>query len=182
MLHRDILLAAEAAAHKCIFHHNPFLIPTEHNCNFLAAVIHTLIAAVYFHPILIRHADGTLRLQKSMLGKWRCIVFCYGIFRFFKSLFCISPSDMAGLAYIPRGMFMQLRRPFSSSLMYVPYRLQHLIINVYKFFGFRKNIFCLCYYKAYCITYTTCNIAFCNHYIPVLLDMPNFIIWNILGC
>ena len=47
MLRRDILLAAEAAAHQLIFHHDPlFLIkPSEHDRDLAARVVSPLVGA-----------------------------------------------------------------------------------------------------------------------------------------
>ena len=67
-------------------------------------------------------------------------------------------------------------------LMDIADRLQLFVIYFYKLLCLFKDFFSLCYNNTDGIPNHSCNIAFSDHNIPVLLNMSHFIIWHIFCC
>ena len=58
----NVLLAAKAAAHQLVFHHNALRLPPQHDGNFLPGVVDPLVGGVHLHPVLVGEGQGALRL------------------------------------------------------------------------------------------------------------------------
>ena len=71
MLHRHILLAAEAAAHQLVLHHDALRGPAQHDGDLLPGVIDPLIPGVDLHAVPVGEGHGALGLQKGVLGERR---------------------------------------------------------------------------------------------------------------
>ena len=178
MLGRYVFFSSESAAHQLVLHYNPFRIPSQHNGNLMPGIIDALISGVYFYSVLIREGHRALGLQKRMLGKGRGIFLRHHISGLCQRLFRVSSCHMAALAQIPAGM--NFRRILSHCFMDICYRLQFFIFDFHQLFGLFQCVSRLSHHQTDGVSHTAGNAAFCNHHVPVLLQMSYFIIRHVL--
>ena len=86
---------------------------------------------------------------------------------------------MAALAQV--SLFMDLGRVLSHGLFDRTNRCQLLIVNLNQLLCLLQDIPGLGHYQTNSIAHAAGNVAFCNHYIPVLLEMAHLVVGHILG-
>ena len=178
MLYGYIFLTAESAADQLVLHHDTGRIPTHHNGNFFSGVVCPLVGSIDLYTVLIRECHRTFRLHKGMLGKRSGETVCHDILCVRNSRLRISATYMSLLAEI--SVLMNLRGIFRLGFRYTSHRLQDLILNLHQLFSRFQNRRSLCTDQTKRISDTAGNVPFGNHNVPVLLDMPDLIVRNVL--
>ena len=98
--------------------------------------------------------------------------------RRFKGSRRVTPCDMTGLAQVACAV--DLRRPFRHRFRYIAYRFQDFILDLNQLPGLLQDFLRFRGHEADGIPHTAGDRSLCDHDIPVLLDMPNFIVRYIL--
>ena len=178
MLYGNIFLTAESAADQLVLDYNTGRIPAHHNGNFFSCVVCPLVGGIDLYTVLIREGNSTLRLHKGMLCKRCGEAVCHNILCVRNSCLRISATYMSLLAEI--SVLMNLRGIFRLGFRYTSHRLQDLILNLHKLFSRFQNRRSLCTDQTKRISDTAGNVPLFNHDIPVLLDMPDLIVRNVL--
>ena len=178
MLYGYIFLTAESAADQLVLHHDTGRIPTHHNGNFFSGVVCPLVGGIDLYTVLIREGNSTFRFHKRMLGKRRFKGIRHNVLCIRNSRLCITSADMSLLAEI--SVRMNFRGIFRLGFRYASHRLQDLILHLHQLFSRLQNRRSLGTDQTKRISDTAGNVPFGNHNVPVLLDMSDLIVRNVL--
>ena len=171
MLDADILFSAKSAADQFVFHNHLLRRESQHDTAFVPGIVCTLICGINKYPVVKRHGDRALRLQKCMLGPWCFVMLCYFIFRIGNDLVGISPDQMLMCQNISGCM--DKRRILFHGVKGAEHRFQHFVIHLHKALSPFKYLRCFRRHKTDRIPEVMRGFPDRNHGIPVLLQVAH---------
>ena len=192
VLHRDVLLAAKAAAHQHGLHHHALglRVPAKHVRDFLAGVVGALVGAAHLHAILVREGDGALRLQKRVLRERRLEVVRHHVRGRGQRGLRVAARDVAALAHVVVKHHVVAKRvealvhqgrALGLRLRDVAHGLQHLVVNLHQTLRLRERLLVLGHHQADGVTHAARDVALRDHHVPVLDQVAHLVHGHVAG-
>ena len=179
VLYGHVLLAAETAADQLVLHDDPLRIPAEHDGNFLAGVIDSLVRAQDLDAVFIGKSHSTFRFQEGVLGKGCAEGSGHCVCRGCQSGGRVAPGDVPALAEVARAVDLWRLRchgPGDGG-----HRFKYLILHFDQLFGFLQDLLGLGCHQTDGIADAPGHAAHSDHDVPVLLEVSHLVIGHILS-
>ena len=95
VLRGDVLLAAEAAAHQLVLHHDALRLPAQHDGDLLPGVVDALVGGVDLHAVLVGEGQGALGLQEGVLREGRAVALGHHVFGLGQRCFGVAAGNVS---------------------------------------------------------------------------------------
>ena len=179
VLHRHVLLAAEAAPHQLVLHHDALGLPPQHDGDLLAGVVHPLVGGIDLHPVLVGEGHGALRLQEGVLGEGGAVGLGHHVLGLGQGGPGVAPGDVALLAQVAAGVEDGgVRRP---GLLDGAHRLQGLIVHLHQLLGLLEHGLIFRHHQADGVPHAAGDVPLGDHHVPVLLEVAHLVVGHVVG-
>ena len=184
MLNANVLLAAEAAAHKLVFNIYLFHGQTQHGGCLVLSIIYALVGGIYLHPAVPRQCHGALRFKKCVLGKGRCVFAVQYMLAFRYRARRVPAGNMLMRKQI--AAFVQHWRAVGHCLVCIAHGGEFLVIYLYKRLCGLHSLRRFAHHQCNRVAQIPCAVAFGYHGVPVLfkvtyLVLPRYVLGGKYG-
>ena len=193
MLHRDVLLAAKAAAHEHRLHHHAFGRggPAEHGEALLARVVGALVGRPDLDAVLVGGRHGALRLEEGVLGEGRGEAARGREGRVGERLGGVAARDVPTLADVVFelhlvakdhvGLGVHERRPLGPRLLDAAHRLEPLVVDLHELLGLLDELVRLGHDEADGVAHAARDVAHRDEDVPVLDEVAHLVDGHVIG-
>ena len=171
VLHRHILLAAEAAADEHIGHMDLFLGKPQQTGDLPRRVVSALIGGEDGQPVLVGIGDRALRLEEGVLRVRRFVMIHQHIVRVADGLIGVAAADVL-FAQQVAGL-MHERRKGLGGIGRAEHRLERLVVDLDERLCLLQSLLRLRRHKADGVAEVVGDPADGDHRVPVLLQMAD---------
>ena len=179
VLHRHVLLAAEAAAHQLVLHHDALGLPPQHDGDLLAGVVHPLVGGVHLHAVLVGEGHGALRLQEGVLGEGGAVGLGDHVLGARQGGLGVPTGHVALLAQVAARV--EQGGVVGHGIPDGAHRLQGLVVDLHQGLGLLQDLLRLRHHQADGVPHAAGDVPPGDHHVPVLLDVAHLVVGHVLG-